>query len=258
MKHTLLFSAVVLSLGTTVATTATLAQAEEMGRVISTTPVMQQVAVPRQVCNTAQVATPSGPSGAGALMGGVAGGFLGNQVGHGSGRAAATALGLLGGAVLGNNIEGNRGTQVQNVQQCSTQTSYETRTVGYNVVYEYAGKQYNVQMPNDPGPYVRLQVTPVGSGAPAMGPTSQVEPAYHQRAYGQPAYGQPAYGQPVYSQPVYSQPVYAQPAYVQQATYVQPAVVYGGPAYYRPYYSPIGFSLNLGYSHRYGGGHNWR
>jgi uncharacterized protein YcfJ len=229
MKHTLLFSAVVLSLGAG----ATAAQADEMGRVISTTPVMQQVAVPRQVCNTAQVATPSGPTGAGAAMGAVAGGFLGNQVGHGSGRAAATALGLLGGAVLGNNIEGNRGTQVQNVQQCSTQTSYETRTVGYNVVYEYAGKQYNVQMPNDPGPYVRLQVTPVGSGSP-MGPTSQAEPAY---------------GQPVYSQP---------PVYVQQATYVQPAVVYGGPAYYNPYYAPIGFSLNLGYSHRYGGGHHWR
>lgn len=233
MKKTLLFSAAVLSLGTV----TTLAQAEEMGRVLSTTPVMQQVAVPRQVCNTAQVATPSGPSGAGALMGGVAGGFLGNQVGHGSGRAAATALGLLGGAVLGNNIEGNRGTQVQNVQQCTTQTFYETRTVGYNVLYEYAGKQYNVQMPNDPGPYVRLQVTPIGSGAP-MAPTSQAEPAY--------------------GQPAYSQSTYVQPAYVQQTTYIQPAVVYGGPAYYRPYYAPIGFSLNLGYSNFHGGGHHWR
>ena len=241
MKKTVLFSTVVLSLGA-----ATLVQAEEIGRVLSTTPVMQQVAVPRQVCNTAQVATPSGPSGAGAAMGAVAGGFLGNQVGHGSGRAAATALGLLGGAVLGNNIEGNRGTQVQNVQQCTTQTFYETRTVGYNVLYEYAGKQYNVQMPNDPGPYVRLQITPIGSGAP-MAPTSQAEPTY---------------GQPVYSQSPYVQPAYVQPAYVQQTTYVQPAVVYGGPAYYRPYYrpyyAPIGFSLNLGYSNFHGGGHHWR
>ncbi|MBC7376228.1 MAG: glycine zipper 2TM domain-containing protein [Burkholderiaceae bacterium] len=251
MKKTVLFSTVVLSLGA-----ATLAQAEEMGRVLSTTPVMQQVAVPRQVCNTAQVATPSGPSGAGAAMGAVAGGFLGNQVGHGSGRAAATALGLLGGAVLGNNIEGNRGTQVQNVQQCTTQTFYETRTVGYNVLYEYAGKQYNVQMPNDPGPYVRLQITPIGSGAP-MAPTSRAEPTY-----GQPVYSQSPYVQPAYVQPAYVQPAYVQPAYVQQTTYVQPAVVYGGPAYYRPYYrpyyAPIGFSLNLGYSNSHGGGHHWR
>ncbi|MBC7435321.1 MAG: glycine zipper 2TM domain-containing protein [Bdellovibrionales bacterium] len=233
MKNTVLFSAIVLSLSTA----ATTAQADEMGRVLSTTPVMQQVAVPRQVCNSAQVATPSGPSGAGLAMGAVAGGFLGNQVGQGSGRAAATALGLLGGAILGNNIEGNRGTQVQNVQQCTTQTFYETRTVGYNVLYEYAGKQYTVQMPNDPGPYVRLQITPVGSGS-MMGPTSQAEPAYVQPA------------------PV--QAVYSQPAYVQQITYVQPAVVYGGPAYYRPYYSPVGSSLNLGYTQYYGGRHHWR
>ena len=41
MKKTVLFTAVVLSLGTA----ATLAQAEEMGRVLSTTPVMQQVAL---------------------------------------------------------------------------------------------------------------------------------------------------------------------------------------------------------------------
>lgn len=47
---------------------------------------------------------------------------------------------------------------MQNVQQCSTQTFYENRTVAYNVTYEYAGKQYSVQMPQDPGPYVRLQM----------------------------------------------------------------------------------------------------
>lgn len=34
--------------------------------------------------------------------------------------------------------------------------------MGYIVVYEYAGKQYTVQMPNDPGPTIRLQLTPVG------------------------------------------------------------------------------------------------
>jgi outer membrane lipoprotein SlyB len=48
-----------------------------------------------------------GTSGAGAVAGGVIGGVAGNQIGHGSGRAAATALGLVGGALLGNAIEAN-------------------------------------------------------------------------------------------------------------------------------------------------------
>jgi hypothetical protein len=38
--------------------------------------------------------------------------------------------------------------------------------VAYNVTYEYAGKQYIVQMPQDPGPSVRLQITPVVSSNP--------------------------------------------------------------------------------------------
>jgi len=39
--------------------------------------------------------------------------------------------------------------------------SYENRLTGYNVVYEFAGKQYNVQLPKDPGPTIKLQITPV-------------------------------------------------------------------------------------------------
>ena len=51
----------------------------------------------------------SGNSGtAGTVIGGVAGGLLGNTVGGGSGRAAATVLGAIGGAVIGNRIAKNR------------------------------------------------------------------------------------------------------------------------------------------------------
>ncbi|MEJ7687321.1 MAG: glycine zipper 2TM domain-containing protein [Variovorax sp.] len=50
----------------------------------------------------------SGTSGGGAVAGGVIGGVVGNQFGSGGGRAAATALGLVGGALLGNSIEANR------------------------------------------------------------------------------------------------------------------------------------------------------
>jgi outer membrane lipoprotein SlyB len=47
-------------------------------------------------------------SGGGAIAGGLVGGVLGTQIGSGSGRAAATALGVVGGALLGNNVEANR------------------------------------------------------------------------------------------------------------------------------------------------------
>jgi outer membrane lipoprotein SlyB len=43
---------------------------------------------------------------AGTALGAVAGGLLGNQIGHGTGRAAATILGAVGGAALGNHITG--------------------------------------------------------------------------------------------------------------------------------------------------------
>jgi outer membrane lipoprotein SlyB len=46
-------------------------------------------------------------SGAGAMIGGVIGSLLGNQVGGGGGRVAAGALGMLGGVLLGSSIEAN-------------------------------------------------------------------------------------------------------------------------------------------------------
>ncbi|MDI1268843.1 MAG: hypothetical protein PSV40_07055 [Polaromonas sp.] len=243
MKNTLVLSAVAAASGLFAVNASAM---DILARVISSTPVVQQVSVPRQVCSVQPMVTEAPPSGAGAVMGALAGGAMGNAIGDGGGRALATMIGLVGGAMVGNNIEGNR-SQVQNVQQCGTQMSYENRTSHYNVVYEYADKQHTVQMPSDPGLYVRLQVTPVGA-MPA--------PQASQQAYVQPA--QPVYSQPVYSQPVYSQPVYAQPVY-SQPVYVQPAVV-AYPGYYpRPYYPPVGVSLNFGYSRGgYGGHRHWR
>ncbi len=211
-----------------VATASGLCAAQEVGRVISSTPVVQQVAVPRQVCGTESIAIPGQKSGGGAALGAIAGGALGNAIGQGSGRAAATVLGLFGGAVLGDRIEGQGTTQYQNVQRCTTQNSLENRVAYYSVVYEYAGRQYTTQLPNDPGSQVRLQVTPVDA-APAPAPAAPI------------AYTQPD-PQTVYAQPVYVQPVYAQPVY---------------PGYYvRPYYPPVGVNLQFGY----GGGHygHWR
>ena len=144
--------------------------AQEVGRVISSMPIIQQVAVPRQVCTQQQVATQPRKSGAGSAMGAIAGGVVGNAIGKGEGNALATAIGLIGGAMLGDKIEGAPPAEVHNVQTCNTQNFYENRTVAYNVVYEFNGKQYNVQMPQDPGPTVRLQVTPMISSTQSLPP----------------------------------------------------------------------------------------
>lgn len=191
-----------------------LAQAQEIGQVLSRTAVYQQVAVPRQSC--AQTVTPNAPtSGAGAVSGAVTGAVLGTIVGDG--RGAGALLGAVGGAIVGDKMESNANSQPMTT--CTTQTVMETRLVGYNVVYEYAGKTYNVQLPQDPGPTIALQIAPVGMPGTVAAPPATVV---------------------------------TQPSVV----YAQPPVVYAPATYYRPW--PINTSINLGLGW-YGGGHrHWR
>jgi uncharacterized protein YcfJ len=209
------------------------ALAVDIARVISATPVMQQVPVPRQVCTDQQVAVQQPKSGAGALVGAIVGGALGNAAGgHGAGRAAATVIGAVGGSVVGDRVEGSPDPELRTVRQCSTQTIYENRAVAYNVVYEFAGKQYSAQMPHDPGPTLALQIGPIGAVSNEQ--PRQTYPADI------PVYEEPA--PIVAAQPVYSTyPVY--------------------PIYYpRPYYNPP-VMLNFGFGYWGGGyrGHrHWR
>ena len=248
--------------------------ADILARVITSTPVVNQVAVPRQVCNSQQVVTETQKSGGGALLGAVAGGAVGNAIGNGGGRALATVIGLVGGAMVGDRVEGTNSqiNPVQNIQQCSTQTFYENRASHYNVVYEYQGTQYKVQMAQDPGPYVRLNVTPVGamtSGAtPAPQPAlagPQTQPAQLQPAQPQTYYQQtPAQPGYVVQQPMYSGPVvvesystyYGGPQYFQYSQYpTYPQYTHYPRHFYQPYYGPIGSSINFGYSRGY---RHWR
>ena len=231
-------------------TVAAVCAAQETARVVSSTPVITQVAVPRQVCSNQQVQVQSQKSGAGGILGAVAGGAIGSNIGGGDGRAVATLLGILGGAMLGDRIEGGGQTQTQNVQNCSTQTFYENRTTAYNVVYEFNGKQYSVQMPQDPGPTIRLQITPVAASVPAQ-PVQQYVPQVQSSAPDNSGYVPFEFTQPVQTVTQYVQPqqVIVQQV-VPQVLYAAPQVIYTRPV--RPYYPPIGVNLNLGWSN---GGH---
>ena len=88
-------------------------------------------------------------SGAGAVLGAVVGGVLGNQVGGGSGRTAATAVGVIGGALAGNAIEGRNnaggGGEVQGYR-----ISIQLDQGGY--------RSYDVSNPGDLRPGDRVRV----------------------------------------------------------------------------------------------------
>lgn len=130
--------------------------------------------------------------------------------------------------------------------QCSTQTIYEDRLVGYNVVYERGGKRYAVQLPQDPGPTLRLQAsgTEVAMApAPAPRPAAtaiSVTPADPVMVGDDP-------GLPVDDLSAFNRPY---PAPV-QVTYAYPGYVayYDSPAYWGPV-------VSLGFVGGYYGGRN--
>ena len=142
------------------------AGAAEYATVVSATPVSGSVAAPRRDCVQGEQIVQQPPSGAGALVGAIAGGVIGNQFGHGFGKAAATGVGAVAGSAIGNNVEAsaNPPTAVP-VQRCRTVNGYESRIVGYDVVYEYHGQRYTTRLPRDPGPRLAIDIRPA-AGAP--------------------------------------------------------------------------------------------
>lgn len=144
----------------------------DMAQVLSAVPVVQQLAVPQQVCRIEQQTVQQANTGAGALLGTVAGGAVGNAFGSGEGRALATLLGVVLGALWGDRAEGQPAAQVQQVRHCTLHSVLQAQVVAYDVRYQYGGGEYRVQLPQDPGPMMAVQVTPVG-GVLTLQPPAQ-------------------------------------------------------------------------------------
>ena len=156
-----------------VATVAAHAQTiVENATVVAVEPQYEQLRVPRQECGRQLVDEPrrvGGPDYGGAVIGGVAGALLGNQLGGGHGREATTAVGAVIGAFTGNNIA-NRDrwerTEVvsREVVACREVADVQSRLVGYQVTYELRGQQFTTLLHDAPGRYlpVRVSVEPVG------------------------------------------------------------------------------------------------
>lgn len=244
MKQTLLLAALGLATAG--------AAAQEIGRVLSATPVIQQVQVPRQVCGQPMVQAQPQTSGVGGIVGALIGAGIGSTIGHGGGTAAAMVAGTTLGAVIGNNAEADNQRYAQAAYpQCVTETSLENRTVAYNVTYEYAGRQFTTQMPYDPGPTIQLSVSPVSASATPGNPVVTAPPVAQGAPIVQSApqvvqAAPPVVVQTVPAPVVYAAPYPAYPAYPAYPVY---------PSYYRPY-PPVSLSLGFVFGgHRHHGGH---
>ncbi|MDZ4140781.1 MAG: glycine zipper 2TM domain-containing protein [Methylotenera sp.] len=141
-------------------------QYNDTARVLSVTPQMERVNMPRQECRTEYQQQSYNHGGnnsvAGALIGGIAGGLLGSTVGRGNGRVAAAAVGAGVGAIAGNNIANNqnnyRTTRTVPVETCYQVDNWQSVNAGYLVTYEYNGRNYTTVTEQHPGRYIDVNV----------------------------------------------------------------------------------------------------
>jgi uncharacterized protein YcfJ len=162
---------IISALGFSALPFAQAAEFEDFGRVVRVQPRVEQIRQPRQECRTEYVQVPVQQasherSAGGSIIGGIAGALIGNQVGGGSGRTVATAAGAIAGAMVGDRVDNNgrvvdqpQQIQEQAVRQCRTVDAWESRTNGYEVTYDYRGRNYTSIMARDPGQRVRLRVS---------------------------------------------------------------------------------------------------
>lgn len=123
--------------------------------VLSADPVYLVVpAPPREECYEERVA---GDDTGGTLLGAVVGGALGNQVGGGDGRRAATIAGAVIGGAVGNNLS-NR-DQPQTRCRIIEGEPERREVVGYDVQYRYRGEIFVSRLDYDPGSRLRVRVS---------------------------------------------------------------------------------------------------
>jgi uncharacterized protein YcfJ len=108
--------------------------------------------------------------GKGAAAGAVVGGVIGHQFGD-SGTAQTLGGAVLGG-IIGHQIERRNDDDRQDdldFSRCRTvgDSGQGERLLGYDVRYEYNGREYVTRMDHDPGRRLRLGVDIAGDGTPA-------------------------------------------------------------------------------------------
>nr|WP_189674217.1 MULTISPECIES: glycine zipper 2TM domain-containing protein [Pseudomonas] len=150
--------AVGVTAGGAVATYSLVKSGPEYAQVLAVDPVKTQIKTPREVCKdvtvTRQKPVQDQHQIAGTVLGAVAGGLLGNQIGGGTGKKIATVAGAAGGGYAGNKIQEGmqeRDTYTTTQTRCNTVNDISDKVVGYDVRYMLDGKEGKVRMDRDPG-----------------------------------------------------------------------------------------------------------
>lgn len=162
MNKSMLVGAVLGAVGVTaggaVATYSLVNSGPEYAQVLAVDPVKKQIKTPREVCKdvtvTRQRPVKDQHQIAGTVLGAVAGGLLGNQIGGGTGKKIATVAGAAGGGYAGNKVQEGmqeRDTYTTTQTRCNTVNDISDKVVGYDVRYMLDGKEGKVRMDRDPG-----------------------------------------------------------------------------------------------------------
>ena len=97
-----------------------------------------------------------------AILGGIAGGVIGNQFGGGTGNTLLTVAGVLLGGSIGNDHARHYTSQPYTTteRRCEVSHSYhqEERLDGYRVEYRYQGRLYTTRMDQRPGDRLRVSI----------------------------------------------------------------------------------------------------
>jgi uncharacterized protein YcfJ len=137
----------------------------EYAQVVSVQPVKKTTSTPHEVCGDETVVHKEEYKDkhqiGGAAVGAVAGALVGHQIGGGKGKDLATIAGAVGGGIAGHEIQKrhqeNNPTYTTVEHRCHTVTSHTSKTIAYDVTYEYQGEQRHVRLDHDPG--TRVQVS---------------------------------------------------------------------------------------------------
>jgi uncharacterized protein YcfJ len=191
MKKTLVLA--VASISSLCAPAAFAEYFTDSARVIAARPVTERIPVAREECWNDRVRSyeerrvtrsdTGAAIGPGTVLGAVVGGVIGHQFGNSSGgRDRGTAAGAIVGGLVGNQVDRDRGATgpsretvevervpvERNVERCRTVEEVREAIHGYDVRYEYRGRQFTTRLPYDPGRslQVRVDIEPVAPDIP--------------------------------------------------------------------------------------------
>ncbi|MFS0825975.1 MULTISPECIES: glycine zipper 2TM domain-containing protein [Pseudomonas] len=155
--------AVAVTAGGAFATYSLVNKGPEYAQVTDVQPIKQQIKTPREVCKdvtvTRQAPVKDQHQIAGTVVGALAGGLLGNQVGGGTGKKLATVAGAVGGGYAGNKVQEGmqrRDTYTTTQTRCNTVNDISDKVVGYNVKYTIGDQAGQIKMDRDPGSSIPL------------------------------------------------------------------------------------------------------